>query len=113
MSHHSSGNAVDIAKVNGIPVLGHQEAGGIVDQTVRRLAQLQGAFEPAQIISLFEIGGATIAMADHADHIHVGFHPAGGAGDAEGESVLKPRQWPKLLARLREIPNPVVGPGAR
>jgi hypothetical protein len=113
VSHHSSGNAVDIAKVNGIPVLGHQEAGGIVDQTVRRLAQLQGAFEPAQIISLFEIGGATIAMADHADHIHVGFHPAGGAGDAEGESVLKPRQWPKLLARLREIPNPVVGPGAR
>jgi len=108
VSHHSSGNAVDIARVNGIPVLGHQEPGGIVDQTIRRLAQLQGAFAPAQIISLFQIGGPTISMADHHDHIHVGFRPAGGAGGRESESVLKPYQWPRLLARLREIPNPVV-----
>ena len=28
VSHHSSGNAVDIAMVNGIPILGHQEPGG-------------------------------------------------------------------------------------
>jgi hypothetical protein len=108
VSHHSSGNAVDIAKVNGVPVLGHQEPGGIVDQTVRRLMQLQGTFAPAQVISLFEVGGPTIAMADHADHIHVGFTPAGGGRGAKPESVLKPYQWPRLLDRLREIPNPVV-----
>ena len=54
---HSSGNAVDIAKVNGIPILGHQEAGGITDQAVRRLMLLQGTMQPHQIISLFEIGG--------------------------------------------------------
>src|ERR687890_2419249 len=52
VSEHSSGNAVDIATVNGIPILGHQEPGGITEQTVRRLMQLQGTTAPHQIISL-------------------------------------------------------------
>jgi transglycosylase-like protein with SLT domain/peptidase M23-like protein len=111
VSHHSSGNAVDIAKVNGIPILGHQEAGGITEQTVRRLMQLQGTMAPAQIISLFEIGGATFAMSDHADHIHVGFQPMFGENRKLGKqalAVLSPGQWDDLLSRLREIDNPVV-----
>jgi hypothetical protein len=111
VSEHSSGNAVDISRVNGIPVLGHQEAGGITDQTIRRLMQLQGAFAPHQVISLFSIGGPTIAMADHADHIHVGFRPAGGVANGQSEPVLKPDQWPRLMERLRELRNPVVTPG--
>ena len=101
VSHHSSGNAVDIAAVNGIPILGHQGAGGITEQTVRRLMQLQGTMAPAQIISLLELGGASFAMADHADHIHVGFTP-------EFETVFSPVQWTDLLDRLRQIENPVV-----
>jgi len=109
VSHHSSGNAVDIAAINGIPVLGHQEPGGIVDQTVRRVAQLQGAFAPAQIISLFDIGGSTMSMSDHGDHVHVGFRPAGGR-QSVAASILKPNQWPRLLARLSELENPVVEP---
>jgi hypothetical protein len=111
VSHHSSGNAVDIAMVNGIPILGHQEAGGITEQTVRRLMQLQGTMAPAQIISLFEIGGATFAMGDHADHIHVGFQPMFGENRKLGKqalAVLSPGQWSDLLSRLREIDNPVV-----
>jgi hypothetical protein len=111
VSHHSSGNAVDISKVNGIPILGHQEAGGITEQTVRRLMLLQGTMAPAQIISLFEIGGSTFAMADHDDHIHVGFQPMFGANRKLGKAalaVLKPGQWSDLLARLGEIENPVV-----
>jgi hypothetical protein len=103
---------VDIAAINGIPVLGHQEQGGIVDQTVRRIAQLQGAFAPAQIISLFDIGGSTMSMSDHGDHVHVGFRPAGGAPSVAA-SVLKPDQWPRLLARLGELENPVVEPARR
>jgi Transglycosylase SLT domain/Peptidase family M23 len=113
VSEHSSGNAVDISRVNGIPVLGHQEAGGIADQTVRRLMQLQGAFAPHQVISLFSMGGPTLAMADHADHIHVGFRPAGAGAGGKSEPVLKPDQWPRLMERLRELPNPIVRPGAR
>jgi Transglycosylase SLT domain/Peptidase family M23 len=111
VSHHSSGNAVDIAKINGIPVLGHQEPGGVTDQAVRRLMLLQGTVAPAQIISLFEIGGATFAMADHHDHIHVGFQPMFGANKKLGKqalAVLKPGQWSDLISRLGEIENPVV-----
>jgi hypothetical protein len=111
VSHHSSGNAVDIAKINGIPILGHQEPGGITEQAVRRLMQLQGTLAPAQIISLFEIGGATFAMSDHADHIHVGFQPMFGENRKLGKqalAVLSPGQWDDLLSRLSEIENPVV-----
>ena len=111
VSEHSSGNAVDIAKVNGIPILGHQEPGGITEQTVRRLMHLQGTMEPHQIISLLELGGATFAMADHADHIHVGFQPLFGANGKLGKqalAVLKPGQWSDLLKQLRKIDNPVV-----
>ena len=111
VSHHSSGNAVDIAAVNGIPILGHQEPGGITEQAVRRLMQLQGAAAPAQIISLLEIGGATLALADHADHIHVGFQPLFGANTNLGEqaqAALEPGQWSDLVARLSDIDNPVV-----
>jgi hypothetical protein len=111
VSHHSSGNAVDIAKINGVPILGHQEPGGVTDQSVRRLMQLQGTMAPAQIISLLEIGGATLAMSDHADHIHVGFQPMFGDNRRLGKqalAVLNPGQWDDLLSRLSEIENPVV-----
>jgi hypothetical protein len=110
VSHHSSGNALDIAKVNGIPILGHQERGGITEQTVRRLMRLQGTLRPSQIISLLELGGPTVAMGDHADHIHVGFSPRLGQGrlGRRALAVLKPGQWSDLLERLGRIENPVV-----
>jgi hypothetical protein len=106
VSEHSSGNAVDISKVNGIPILGHQEPGGIADQTVRRLLLLQGTTAPHQVISLLQLGGATLAMGDHADHIHVGFRPTGEAWRRSGYSVLKPSQWSTLMSRLSVLPNP-------
>jgi hypothetical protein len=111
VSEHSSGNAVDIAQINGIPILGHQEPGGITEQTVRRLMRLQGTMRPHQLISLLDLGGSTLAMADHADHIHVGFQPLFGANKKLGRQafqVLKPGQWSDLLDRLGKIENPVV-----
>ncbi len=111
VSEHSSGNAMDIAMINGIPILGHQEPGGITEQTVRRLMQLQGTMAPHQVISLLSLGGATLAMADHNDHIHVGFHPMFGANKKLGKqtlAVLEPGQWSDLISRLGEIENPVV-----
>ncbi|HYF24133.1 MAG TPA: lytic murein transglycosylase, partial [Baekduia sp.] len=81
VSHHSSGNAVDIAAVNGVPILGHQGEGSITDLTIRRLLTLQGTLKPAQIISLMTYEGAdnTMALPDHHDHIHVGWQPQGAA----------------------------------
>ena len=111
VSHHSSGNAVDIAKINGVPILGHQERGGVTDQSVKRLLYLQGTMRPDQIISLLDMGGPTFAMGDHADHIHVGFRPLFGANRKLGKqalTVLKPGQWSELVDRLGNIENPVV-----
>jgi hypothetical protein len=111
VSEHSSGNAVDIAKVNGVPIMGHQERGGIADQTVRQLMRLQGTMRPHQIISLLDYGSNTLAMGDHDDHVHVGFRPLFGANKKLGKqalAVLKPGQWSDLLTRLRRIDNPVV-----
>ena len=65
----------DALPINGVPIIGHQEPGGIADQTVRRLMRLQGTMQPHQIISLLDYGANTFAMADHANHIHVGFKP--------------------------------------
>ena len=62
--------------------------------------QLQGTMAPDQIISLFEIGGATFAMGDHDDHIHVGFKPLFGPNPKLGKqalAVLKPGQWSNLI----------------
>jgi murein DD-endopeptidase MepM/ murein hydrolase activator NlpD len=111
VSEHSSGNAVDIAKINGIPILGHQGPGSITDITIRRLLTLQGTMKPHQIISLMTFDGAdnTLALPDHNDHIHVGFQPL--FGDKLGtqlDSALKPGQWTRLMKRLGQIDNPAV-----
>jgi transglycosylase-like protein with SLT domain len=111
VSEHSSGNAVDISKINDVPILGHQEPGGVTDQTVHRLMRLQGTMQPHQIISLLDYGQNTLAMADHADHVHVGFRPLFGENRKLGKQafqILKPGQWSDLLGRLRKIENPVV-----
>jgi hypothetical protein len=111
ISEHWSGNAVDVARVNGVPILGHQDRGGITEQTVRRLMLLQGTMAPHQIISLLSLGANTMALSDHADHIHVGFHPLYGDNSklgAQTAAILKPGQWDNLVERLRTLPNPVV-----
>src|SRR4051794_4956673 len=111
VSEHWSGNAVDISAINGIPILGHQDPGGVTDQAVHRLMLLQGTMMPHQIISLLDYGANTMALPDHANHIHVGFHPLFGTNAKLGMqalAVLKPGQWNNLLKRLSKIDNPVV-----
>ena len=110
VSAHSSGNAVDIAQVNGMPILGNQGPGSITEAVVRDLLKLQGTMRPAQIITLMEFGGPTFAMGDHDDHIHVGYTPSYGSGKPFDQlaQVLKPDQWERLIDRLGEIDNPEV-----
>jgi hypothetical protein len=113
VSEHSSGNAVDIAAVNGIPIAGHQGPGSITDITIQRLLTLQGTMKPHQIISLmtFPDTDNTLSLPDHADHIHVGFRPLYAAGTKSArrlDAALKPKQWIKLIDRLGQIDNPVV-----
>jgi hypothetical protein len=115
VSEHSSGNAVDIAKVNGIPILGHQGDGSIADITIRSLLTLQGITKPHQIISLMTYAGTdnTLALADHADHIHVGFQLQYQPGTPQAQqldAILRPTQWIKLIDRLGDIDNPTINP---
>ena len=116
VSEHSTGDAVDISEINGIPIVGHQGPGSITDTTIRKLLTLQGSMKPHQIISLMSYPGTdnTIAKADHYNHIHVGFRPlfaqsASLAGSLS--SSITPSQWIKLIARLGEIPDPAVSAG--
>ena len=112
VSAHSSGNASDIAQVNGIPILGHQGSGSITEAVIEQLLKLQGNMAPDQIISLMEMGGPTFAMGDHADHIHVGYSPtATTGGGKQFVRMLKPQQWERLIGRLGEIENPDIPTG--
>jgi hypothetical protein len=114
VSEHSSGNAVDIAQINGQPVLGNQGPGTLSEALVKDLLQLQGTMAPHQIISLMDYFGAdnTFAMGDHDDHVHVGYQPAYGPGagsvSKQFTEILKPDQWARLIDRLGEIDNPTV-----
>jgi hypothetical protein len=116
ISEHATGDAVDIAAINGIPIAGHQGPGSITDTTIRRLLTLQGSMKPHQIISLMSYPGTdnTLSMPDHYNHIHVGFRPlfAGTASLAGAfSSSLTPPQWIRLISRLGEIPDPAVAGG--
>ena len=113
VSEHTTGTAVDIAAINGVPIIGHQGAGSITELAIQRLLTLQGTMKPHQIISLMKFEGTdnTLAMGDHDDHIHVGFRPLYGANEdtaKQVDAILKPEQWIKLIDRLDEIDNPKV-----
>ena len=113
VSNHSTGGGVDIAAINGVPILGHQEPGGVTDQAVRAILTLQGTMVPDELISLLDLGGPSFAMGDHADHIHVGYRPGEGvgrseAGDVAGAAtqILKASQWDKVVGHVGAIRNP-------
>jgi len=122
VSEHSTGDAVDIAAINGTPIYQNQGPGTITDITIRRLLELQGVMKPHQIISLMTFPGAdnTLALPDHYDHIHIGYHPSPGTplptADANGNvqvgdptpDQLTPSQWQRLMKRLAQIGNPHV-----
>jgi murein DD-endopeptidase MepM/ murein hydrolase activator NlpD len=109
VSEHSTGDAVDIAVINGVPVTGHQGPGTLTDELIRDVLQLQGTMQPHQVISLEDLPGETsFALPDHYDHVHVGYRPEEGPFGQQTSTVLKPNQWLRLTNRLEQIENPKV-----
>jgi hypothetical protein len=112
VSEHSTGDAVDIAAIDGLPVTGHQGPGTLVDKLIRDVLALQGTMHPHQVISLEDLpGGTSFAMADHYDHVHIGYYPVATEAtplESEFSTLLKPDQWQRLIGRLGEIENPEV-----
>lgn len=79
VSEHSYGCAMDIGTIGSTYITpGSQTPGSEVEQAVlffNGLGTLTGKpdLAPHQVISLFDLGGATLSMGDHGDHIHVGY----------------------------------------
>jgi hypothetical protein len=73
ISAHIYGHAVDISSLGGLSIAGHQEPGGLTETAVREILLLPSELQPRQVISLLGLGGPSFPLADHADHIHVGY----------------------------------------
>lgn len=111
VSEHSTGDAVDIAEIDGVNVTGHQGPGTLVHQLIEDVLELQGPMQPHQVISLENFPGeVSFAEASHYDHVHIGYRPVDSADPLEAgyEALLKPNQWEHLINRLGKIENPKV-----
>ena len=73
VSAHTYGRAVDISSIGGVPVIGNQQPGGIVDRAVQDILSLPSALQPSQVISLLDLSGPSFRLPDHGDHLHVGY----------------------------------------
>ena len=73
ISAHIYGLAVDIAALEGKSIYGNQEPGGVTERAVRNILRLPAELQAKQVISLLGLGGPSFPLADHDDHIHVGY----------------------------------------
>jgi len=73
ISAHIYGLAADISEVGGTPIFGHQQPGGITERAVRDVLLLPPELMPKQVISLLGLGGPSFPLANHYDHIHIGY----------------------------------------
>jgi outer membrane biosynthesis protein TonB len=72
-SAHVYGLAVDIAALEGKSITGNQEPNGLTERAVRNILLLPAELRPQQVISLLGLGGPSFPLANHHDHIHVGY----------------------------------------
>ena len=73
VSAHIHGLAVDVTALGNVPIAGNQQPGGLTESAVRNILLLPAELQPRQVISLLGLGGSSFPLADHADHIHVGY----------------------------------------
>ena len=115
VSNHSRGSAVDIAAINGeVITAATQGPGSLTDRVAREVLALQGTMAPSEVITLLDYPQpAGFGMADHDDHIHIGFSSYGDEELAGGYvgATLGADQWERLIERLGQIRNPEVPDG--
>jgi hypothetical protein len=73
VSAHIYGLAADISMLGGTSILGHQQQNSVTEQAVRNILLLPAEMQARQVISLIGMGGPSFPLANHDDHIHVGF----------------------------------------
>jgi hypothetical protein len=73
ISAHIYGLAADISALGGVAIFGHQQQGSVTEHAVRDLLLLPPELMPKQVISLLGLGGPSFPLANHYDHIHIGY----------------------------------------
>jgi hypothetical protein len=73
VSAHIFGLAADISVLGNTAIFGHQQPGGVTEHAVRNILLLPAEMQPSQVISLLGLGGPSFPLANHDDHIHVGY----------------------------------------
>jgi hypothetical protein len=73
VSAHIYGLAADISALDGTSIFGHQQPGSVTERAVRNILLLPAELQPRQVISLIGMGGPSFPLANHDDHIHVGY----------------------------------------
>jgi hypothetical protein len=73
VSAHIYGLAVDISRLGGASIAGNQQPNGLTERAVRNILLLPVELQPRQVISLLGLGGPSFPLANHWDHIHVGY----------------------------------------
>jgi hypothetical protein len=73
ISAHIYGLAADISALGSVAIVGHQQPGSITEHAVRDLLLLPPELMPKQVISLIGLGGPSFPLANHYDHIHIGY----------------------------------------
>jgi hypothetical protein len=73
VSAHIYGMAADISGLGNTSIFGNQQPGSVTEHAVRNILLLPAEMQPRQVISLLGLGGPSFPLANHDDHIHVGF----------------------------------------
>ena len=73
ISAHIYGLAVDVAALEGTSVYGNQGPGSLTERAVKNVLLLPSELQAKQVISLMGLGGPSFPLANHDDHIHVGY----------------------------------------
>jgi hypothetical protein len=73
VSAHIYGLAADISVLGNTSIYGHQQPGSVTEHAVRNVLLLPSEMQPRQVISLLGLGGPSFPLANHDDHIHVGY----------------------------------------
>ena len=73
ISAHIYGLAVDVAALEDKPIYGNQGPGSLTEKAVKNILLLPTELQAKQVISLMGLGGPSFPLADHDDHIHVGY----------------------------------------
>jgi hypothetical protein len=99
------GPRLEISRLRGRPVQGHQQDGGSVDEAIRRLLQLQGVLAPTRIVSLRKYAGesSTVALSDHNRQLEVDFSAAIPGFSGTSVDQLRTAEWRSLMARLAQL----------